>query len=208
MNKHLHLIKRKLISFCCTKGFFLTMAVTGLFYPRKSFAQADPVRARDTTKIGAAYSPNSPAQVVYPKVVGYVSFILPMVTFTNAATTTNFSNHTSSIGFPFGVNVLYSAKFGFSYEITPTIKASGGTSKTSNVLFDPGTMFRFSHGFTIISRLAFETSGRYGFTPVFNQVYARTKDVNYFVAVSLPARFGNNETASLGINLQIGFTFN
>jgi len=40
-------------------------------------------------------------------------------------------------------------------------------------------MFRFDHGFTIITRLAFETSGRYGFTPVFNQIYARTKAVNY-----------------------------
>ena len=69
-------------------------------------------------------------------------------------------------------------------------------------------MFRFDHGFTFISRLAFETEGRYGFTPVFNQVYLRTKDVNYFVALSLPARFGDSEPASLGLNLQIGFTFN
>jgi hypothetical protein len=69
-------------------------------------------------------------------------------------------------------------------------------------------MFRFDHGFTIITRLAFETQGRYGFTPVFNQVYARTKDVNYFVALSLPARFGDSESASIGLNLQIGFTFN
>jgi hypothetical protein len=78
----------------------------------------------------------------------------------------------------------------------------------SNLLFDPGTMFRFQHGFTIITRLAFETSGRYGFTPVFNQVYARTKAVNYFVALSLPTRFADAEPFSLGLNLQLGFTFN
>jgi hypothetical protein len=78
----------------------------------------------------------------------------------------------------------------------------------SNLLFDPGTMFRFDHGFTFISRLAFETSGRYGFTPVFNQVYARTKYVNYFIAGSLPARFGNGAPASIGFNVQFGFTFN
>jgi len=64
------------------------------------------------------------------------------------------------------------------------------------------------HGFTFISRLAFKTSGRYGFTPVFNQVYAHTKDVNYFVALSTPARFGNSQPASIGLNLQIGFAFN
>jgi len=107
-----------------------------------------------------------------------------------------------------GVNVLYSDKFGFSYEFTPTIKAGGGTSKMSNLLFDPGTMFRFQHGFTFISRLAFETSGRYGFTPVFNQVYARSKDVNYFVALSTPVRFGNSAPSSIGLNFQVGFTFN
>ena len=69
-------------------------------------------------------------------------------------------------------------------------------------------MFRFEHGLTIISRLAFETQGRYGFTPVINQIYARTKDINYFVALSLPARFGNDLPASVGLNFQIGFIFN
>lgn len=145
---------------------------------------------------------------MYPKAVGYLSFILPLETLQNGTFTSNFDHHTTSIGFPVGINVLYNNRFGFSYEFTPTVKASGGTSKMSNLLFDPGTMFRFDHGFTFISRLAFETSGRYGFTPVFNQVYVRTKDVNYFVALSLPARFGNSQAASIGLNLQIGFTFN
>lgn len=144
----------------------------------------------------------------YPKVVGYLSFILPLETLQSGKLTPNFDHHTTSIGFPVGVNVLYSDHFGFSYEFTPTVKASDGSSKMSNLLFDPGTMFRFEHGFTIITRLAFETSGRYGFTPVFNQVYARTKAVNYFVALSLPNRFGNAQAYSLGLNLQIGFTFN
>jgi hypothetical protein len=104
--------------------------------------------------------------------------------------------------------VLYSQHFGFSYEITPTIQASPGSTKTSKILIDPGPMFRFSHGFTFIPRLAFETAGRYGFTPVFNEVYARTKVANYFVALSLPARFGNNELPSIGLNLQLGLIFN
>ena len=144
----------------------------------------------------------------YPRTVGYLSFILPLTTLQSGNFTPNFDHHTTSIGFPVGVNVLYSDHFGFSYEFTPTIKASDGNSKMSNLLFDPGTMFRFDHGFTIITRAAFETSGRYGFTPVFNQIYARTKDVNYFVALSLPNRFGDNEAYSLGLNLQIGFIFN
>jgi hypothetical protein len=156
---------------------------------------------------GALYEKVAP-KPKYPKVVGYLSFILPLETLQSGTVTPNFDHHTSSIGFPIGVNVLYSDRFGFSYEFTPTVKASGGTSKMSNLLFDPGTMFRFDHGFTIITRLAFETSGRYGFTPVFNQVYARTKAVNYFVALSLPNRFGNAAAYSIGLNLQIGFIFN
>lgn len=156
---------------------------------------------------GSLYQKVSP-KPAYPKVVGYLSFILPLETLQSGTFTPNFDHHTSSIGFPVGVNVIYSDSFGFSYEFTPTVKASGGTSKMSSLLFDPGTMFRFDHGFTIITRLAFETSGRYGFTPVFNQVYARTKAVNYFVALSLPNRFGNSDPYSIGLNLQIGFTFN
>jgi hypothetical protein len=150
------------------------------------------------------------APQTYPKVVGYLSFILPLVTINKSATTNDFEggvNH-FAIGFPVGVNVLYSQHFGFSYEITPTIQAAPGSTKTSKILFDPGPMFRFSHGFTIIPRLAFETAGRYGFTPVFNEVYARTKVANYFVALSLPARFGNSELPSIGLNLQLGLIFN
>jgi hypothetical protein len=171
--------------------------------PNLSFAQT--TAGIDTAKaIGVA---NSMAKPTYPKVVGYLSFIVPIVTINNQATTYNF-NGTTSIGFPVGVNVLYSDKFGFSYEFTPTVKSGGGTSKMSNLLFDPGTMFRFQYGFTIITRLAFETAGRYGFTPVFNQVYARSRDVNYFIAFSTPVRFGNNLPASIGLNVQFGFTFN
>jgi len=156
-------------------------------------------------------SQSEPAPV-YHQVKGYLSFIIPMVTFNKNETTTQFEKATT-IGFPFGINIYYGEKFGFSLEITPTIQwsqPSGGqsTSKTSNVLFDPGPMFRFRNNFTIITRLAFETQGRYGFTPVFNKVYLKTKDVNYFVALSLPARFGNSQPASVGINLQFGFTFN
>ena len=148
----------------------------------------------------------------YPYVKGYLSFIIPIVTINKDETTPNFKTATT-IGFPVGVNIYYSDRFAFSYEITPSIvaqKSDGkpGTSKTSNVLFDPGPMFRFKNGFNIITRLAFETAGRYGFTPVFNKVYLQTKAVNYFVALSLPARFGNSQPASIGANVQVGFTFN
>jgi hypothetical protein len=198
MKKNLHTNKKTVTGRSAVQIILMVAIIGTILAPRHSFAQSVASQS-DTIK--------TKTKQTYPKVVGYVSFILPIVTISNT-TTYNFSKATGSIGFPVGINVLYSDKFGFSYEFTPTIKSSGGTSKTSNLLFDPGTMFRFDHGFTIITRLAFETQGRYGFTPVFNQVYARTKDVNYFVALSLPTRFGDSEAASIGLNLQIGFTFN
>jgi hypothetical protein len=148
----------------------------------------------------------------YPYVKAYMSFIIPWVTINKDETVTEFEKATT-IGFPVGLNVYYGDKFGFSFEFTPLVvwqQSSGkpGTSKSSNLVFDPGPIFRFPHGFNIVARLAFETQGRYGFTPVFNKVYARTKDVDYWFSLSLPARFGNSLPASIGVNLQIGFTFN
>lgn len=152
------------------------------------------------------------AAPVYPQVKGYLSFIIPWVTLQGSTATPEFRTATT-IGFPFGVQVLYSAKFGFSFEITPSIMYEHQTgkspaSKTSNVLFDPGPMFRFKHGWTFIPRLAFETGGRYGVTPVLNKIVARTKVLNYFVAVSTPMRAGNSESTSIGANLQVGIIFN
>ena len=157
-----------------------------------------------------SFAQSEPAAPAYPKTVGYLSFILPMFTANKNSTSNDFKGGINefAIGFPVGINVLYSQHFGFSYEITPTIQASPGSTKTSKILIDPGPMFRFGHGFTFIPRLAFETAGRYGFTPVFNEVYARTKVANYFVALSLPARFGNSELPTLGLNLQLGLIFN
>ena len=76
----------------------------------------------------------------------------------------------TTVGFPIGINVLKSSKIGFSFEITPFIKSQNDTGKAGFVLFHPGPMFCFDHSFTIIARLAFETSGRFGCTPVFDKV--------------------------------------
>jgi hypothetical protein len=142
----------------------------------------------------------------YPRTMGYISVVHPLITVDKDEVTYNFSG-SYTIGFPCGINILKSDKTGFSFELTPFIKASGGTSKMANFLFHPGIMFRYPHGFTFIARLAFETAGRYGVTAVFNKVIIRTKMNNYFIAVPLPVRFGNDKTASIGAGLQIGVTF-
>ncbi len=209
MIKHLCTVKPSFSNNGAKQDLLMAFICLGLLIPAHTFAQSD---ENDSSNIEAIHvKKKEKAEPAYPKVVGYLSFILPIVTLQGGETTTNFSSATS-IGFPTGVNVFYSRRFGFSYEFTPTIKTVNGNSKMSNLLFDPGPMFRFNHGFTIIPRLAFETSGRFGVTPVFNEVYLHTKEVNYFVAMSLPYRIGADngvqQPGSIGLNLQFGFIFN
>ncbi|WP_129716048.1 hypothetical protein [Pedobacter sp. SYP-B3415] len=112
-----------------------------------------------------------------------------------------------TIIFPFGMNILKSDKFGISFEVAPVIRTEHYIPKVSFVLFHPGAMFRFKHGFTFIGRIAFETNGRFGFTPVFNQVIKKGKDASLFLSAPFPVRFGNNQPASLTTGLQIGVSF-
>lgn len=142
----------------------------------------------------------------YPKTTGYISVVHPIVTFDRDGATYNFTNY-YTVGFPTGINILKSDKFGYSFEVVPFIKAIGGSSKTSNVLFHPGIMFRRPHGFTIITRMAFETAGRYGTTLVFNKVIKKTATNSYFISMPVPFRFGNDQPASVGFALQLGVTF-
>jgi len=188
-------------------AIIMLVAVAGFMHQHVRGQTAKEVSPDSIKYEGATYQKIKP-KPAYPKVVAYLSFVTPLETLQGGKFTRNFDHHTASIGFPTGINILYSERFGFSYEFIPTVKASNGSSKMSNLTFHPGTMFRFDHGFTIITRLAFETSGRYGFTPVFNQVFARSRAVNYFVAASLPNRFGNSDPYAIGLNLQLGFTFN
>ncbi len=192
------------------KATFFVSLLLNLFTVVRMYAQSSlPLPSSSSQPLS---SPSISSTPVYPQTKAYLSFIIPWVTVQGNATTPEFKKATT-IGFPFGILVLYSATFGFSFEITPSIMyqhqtAKSPASKNSNVLFDPGPMFRFHHGWTFIPRLAFETGGRYGVTPVLNKTVFRTKALNYFVAVSTPMRAGNSEPTSIGANLQIGFVFN
>jgi hypothetical protein len=154
----------------------------------------------------AQSTPVQPALPPYPRVVGYFSVVHLLVTVDKNEVISNFSP-AYTVGFPTGLNILKSDRIGFSFEITPFIRAENGNSRVSNVLFHPGVMFRFPRYFTINARLAFETSGRYGFTPVLSQVVKRNKNTSYFVAVPLPVRLGSDRPASVGAGLQIGIGF-
>jgi hypothetical protein len=142
----------------------------------------------------------------YPKIAGYVGILHPLVTFTNETTTKNFDGFYVG-GLPVGINIWKSPRIGFSAEFVPFIRADSTGSKMNNFLFHPGILVALGHNWTFAGRAAFETGGRYGFTPVINKIVKKNKNSGYFVAVPLPVRFGNGHPASFAIGFQFGVTF-
>ncbi|MGE7775956.1 hypothetical protein ACQKLP_14605 [Chitinophaga sp. NPDC101104] len=142
----------------------------------------------------------------YPKVTGYVGLLHPIVTFGSDKPHYNFDGGYTA-GLPTGINLWKSQQIGFSMEFVPTIRSTGGTSKMSNFCFHPGVLFGLGKGWTVAARAAFETSGRYGFTPVLNKVVIKGKQASMFAAVPVPARFGNDQPATLTIGFQFGVAF-
>ncbi|WP_343533984.1 hypothetical protein [Pedobacter sp.] len=142
----------------------------------------------------------------YPKVAGYVGILHPIATFSSTGTDTNFDGH-YVVGMPTGINIWKSARIGFSAEFVPTIRVENGIGKMSNFLFHPGVLVALGNGFTFAGRAAFETSGRFGLTPVINKTVIRNKSCSYFVALPFPLRFGNDRPSSFGIGFQFGIAF-
>ncbi|MEJ5961418.1 hypothetical protein [Pedobacter immunditicola] len=145
-------------------------------------------------------------QPIYPKIAGYIGIIHPIITFNSAGSHTNFKD-SYIVGMPIGINIWKSSKIGFSSEIVPFIKATTSGSKFNNVLFHPGVLVTLGKGFTFAGRAAFETSGRYGFTPVFNKIVKKNSSSSYFIAIPMPVRFGNDLPSSYGVGLQFGLAF-
>lgn len=144
--------------------------------------------------------------VHYPEIKGYVGLVHPLYTWSKDGNQPNFRDY-YVVGNPWGINIWKSKKVGVSFEFTPFIKVDDKTSKLSNFLFHPGVCYRLGKDFTFIFRAAYETSGRYGFTPIINKVFWRGKDTNLFAAILLPTRFGNDHASSLSIAFQFGIGF-
>ncbi|MFD1605298.1 hypothetical protein ACFSJW_01755 [Flavobacterium artemisiae] len=151
-------------------------------------------------------SPVLLSQTVYPKVTGYFGIMHPLVSLSKDQTNINFRDY-YAVGFPTGINIWKNEKIGFSFEIVPNIKDAQGTDKVTNLLFHPGVLVSLGKGYAFAGRAAFETSGRYGFTPVFNKTIIKNKTCSYYAAIPLPVRFGNNHPASFTIGFQFGIAF-
>jgi hypothetical protein len=156
--------------------------------------------------LGIFFFTNSNSQTNFTKITGYFGIIHPLVNVSSEETIVNFRDY-YVVGFPFGVNFWKTNSVAFSLEMIPSIKYENGSSKMYNVLFHPGIMFDVGNGFKITTRAAFETAGRYGFTPVFTKTIYKAKSNSYYLSFGLPARFGNDKASSIGTALQIGTAF-
>ena len=162
-----------------------------------------------TPSVHAQSTPSTthPAQThVYPRLAGYVGLVHPLIAFDSDGTHANFGE-SYTMGMPLGINIWKSGKVGFSLEVVPFVRAENGSNRMNNLVIHPGVLATLGKGFTFVGRAAFETSGRFGFTPVLNKVVKRNKNTNYFVAVPLPVRFGNDRPTSFAAAFQFGIGF-
>lgn len=148
----------------------------------------------------------SVSQPVFPRIAAYVGIVHPITTFSKNETVTNFKDF-YVVGMPVGINIWKSQKIGFTFEVVPFIRSEKGISRMNNFLFHPGVLVSLGKGFTFAGRVAFETSGRFGLTPVFNKTVLKDKNVSYFIAIPLAARFGNDRPASFTPAFQFGIAF-
>lgn len=146
------------------------------------------------------------AQTTYPKVVAFAAVNHSIVTFTNSKPTYNFRDY-YQVGFPTGVNIWKNAKIGYSLQFIPFIRTEKGVSKMTNLLFHPGVLVALGNGYTFVGRLAFESTGRFGFTPVFSKVIAKGKYSSFFLATPLPVRLGNDKAISFSPSIETGINF-
>ncbi|MBF4515454.1 hypothetical protein IRZ71_03835 [Flavobacterium sp. ANB] len=153
-----------------------------------------------------AFSATGFSQTMYPKITGYFGILHPIVTVSNEQTNLNFRDY-YAVGFPTGINIWKNQKIGFSFEIVPNIKDEDGHDKVTNILFHPGVLVALGNGYTFAGRLAFESGGRYGVTPVINKTIIKSDNCSYFVAVPLPVRFGNDHPATFTVGFQFGIAF-
>lgn len=153
--------------------------------------------AQDSTKISTTH---------FPEIKGYVGLVHPIYTWSKDGNVSNFKDY-YLVGNPWGINIWKSKKFGVSFEFTPFVRTDKNGSKVSNVQFHPGVLYRLGHDFTLIGRVAYETSGRYGITPILNKVLLRGKNSTFFVAALAPIRFGNNHALAVTAAFQFGVGF-
>lgn len=141
-----------------------------------------------------------------PEIITFVGVLHPIATYTSPKSHYNFSDY-YVVAFPVGINFWATHNRGFSFEIVPAIKTENGLSKTSNITFHPGFLGRINKNTTYSIRAGFETSGRYGITPIFTKILARHDGLSYFASTTFPIRTGNNLPISVAPGILLGIAF-
>ena len=152
------------------------------------------------------FSTTAIGQTTYPKITGYFSVMHPIATLSSEETTVNFRDY-YVVNFPTGINIWKSAKIGFSFEIAPSIKTDEGISKVNSVLFHPGVLVALGNGYSFAGRVAFETSGRFGVTPVISKTIIKNTNSSFYISLPFPIRLGNDHPATFTSGLQLGIAF-
>ncbi|MCF1749795.1 hypothetical protein [Mariniradius sediminis] len=153
----------------------------------------------------AAQDKPNPTEVA--RVTGYFSYLMPLVKFQDGESTSNFSDG-FAMGFPAGfILATKSGRYGYIFELVPIIAFANGTSRMDNLVFNPGIQFHIPGGWNFNALASFETSGRYGVTPVISKTLRVGEYTSWFMTVPVPVRFGANRPTSLEFALQLGFAF-
>ncbi|QDH78563.1 hypothetical protein FKX85_05765 [Echinicola soli] len=141
------------------------------------------------------------------KISGYAGYVQPIASFSDGKVTSSFSNG-YSMAMAFGLNIVKSSHIAYSFEVDPIIHFGPTESKVSNLLIQPGIILKERNGYSIAPRLAFETSGRFGFAFSTSKVFYRADSYNFFLLLSFPSvRFGNNAPTSVGASMALGMGF-
>jgi len=133
----------------------------------------------------------------------FFSIVHPVVTFSDGNSQFNFDG-IYAVGFPTGVNFVQSERIAFSIELVPSIEVVDNNSRMSGLLFHPGVIYRNIGGFNFLTRLAFNTNGRFGFTlvankPIIDQGFIIARNASIFARLPcLSSAFRVNAPANSG----------
>ncbi|KFD38301.1 hypothetical protein AT05_10880 [Schleiferia thermophila str. Yellowstone] len=111
-----------------------------------------------------------------------------------------------SFGVPVGINLWFDRDIAFSIEFVPDVGV-GGHILMDNFLFHPGFIRSLSDRANIALRLAFDTSGRIGLTPVLGYKLFSINQSSVSLSIPFPMRFGNGLPASFATGVQLGWGF-
>jgi hypothetical protein len=154
-----------------------------------------------------ANAQDKPNPTEVARVTGYFSYLMPLAKFQGGESTSNFRDG-FAMGFPAGfILATKSGRYGYIFELVPIIAFADGTSRMDNLVFNPGIQFHIPGGWNFNALASFETSGRYGLTPVISKTLRVGEYTSWFMTVPVPVRFGADRPTSLEFALQLGFAF-